>query len=99
MEARLSALGIREIADRINGIDVTGDGGIDKAKNDGFIPKEYNLDKAWQVGRELMKDSPPWFGEALLKDWIGIGSIGCAAAHIHAQAEAGRRAAKEGVPL
>ena len=99
MQERMSTLGLT--AERIEGIDLERPGALEQARKDGFVPsdKDFNIEKAWEVGRAMMKKSNPSFGQALLDDWIAIGTIGCAAAHIHAQAEAGKRATLAGKPM
>jgi len=100
MVERMTTLGLK--AERIEGLDLRPAGALEKARAQGFVPSEaeFNIDKAWRIGRDLMtKGTNKGFAQHTLEDWIATGTIGCAAAHIHAQAEAGKRATQAGKPL
>lgn len=99
MKQRLTQLGIDHLAERIDGVDMRKKGALEKAKADGFIPSDFDYDAAWAEGERLVQNSEYNFGRALLADWIGIGTVGCAAAHSFAQLEAERRASAAGKPM
>merc|ERR1712232_1191905 len=96
MEARFAQLGVT--GHRIPGVDLRAPGALEKAREEGLVPKTYNYTKADVNMHKLMQRSE---GGGILKlvDEMGIGTVGCAAAHLRAQRLAHRLAQRAGKPM
>eukprot|EP00929_Paragymnodinium_shiwhaense_P108840 TRINITY_DN75187_c0_g1_i1.p1 TRINITY_DN75187_c0_g1~~TRINITY_DN75187_c0_g1_i1.p1 ORF type:complete len:542 (-),score=95.78 TRINITY_DN75187_c0_g1_i1:402-2027(-) len=82
MEARFRALGVR--AHRLPGVDLTRPGALDRAQEEGVVPADYDYAVAVQNMNKIMVNSDNKGVEKEL-DQMGIGTVGCAAAHLRAQ--------------
>eukprot|EP00928_Gymnodinium_smaydae_P087332 TRINITY_DN71603_c0_g1_i1.p1 TRINITY_DN71603_c0_g1~~TRINITY_DN71603_c0_g1_i1.p1 ORF type:complete len:574 (-),score=130.76 TRINITY_DN71603_c0_g1_i1:29-1750(-) len=79
---RFHALGLQVM--RIPGVDLTKPGAFQRAKETGTIPAVWNYTKARLNMDELFRFSDH-FAAAGYLDQEGIGTVGCAAAHLRAQ--------------
>eukprot|EP00929_Paragymnodinium_shiwhaense_P079450 TRINITY_DN41355_c0_g1_i1.p1 TRINITY_DN41355_c0_g1~~TRINITY_DN41355_c0_g1_i1.p1 ORF type:complete len:612 (+),score=130.96 TRINITY_DN41355_c0_g1_i1:84-1919(+) len=97
MSGRLSSLGLN--ATRIAGIDLS-KLGLEGAKAKGYIPQAWNYTQAKAMVKRMMNKSSEhaqdWW---LIPDAIGLGTVGCAAAHLNAQRRAAQLASAEGKQL
>eukprot|EP00928_Gymnodinium_smaydae_P024972 TRINITY_DN20042_c0_g1_i1.p1 TRINITY_DN20042_c0_g1~~TRINITY_DN20042_c0_g1_i1.p1 ORF type:complete len:461 (-),score=66.42 TRINITY_DN20042_c0_g1_i1:108-1289(-) len=83
---------------RIEGKMMNTSDSIAEAKKAGLIPAYWDFEMAKQNVHEMMSHT---HGHAknIFDDAMGIGTVGCAAAHLHAQRVAANRAREEGKPL
>jgi len=95
---RLKALGIQ--FSRIAGIDLTPPGAIAWAQNEGLIPSTWSHSRALEHARALSRMSE-FKGVEYTLAWAGVGTVGCATAHINAirQAENLTRASGKQIAL
>eukprot|EP00928_Gymnodinium_smaydae_P032430 TRINITY_DN23489_c0_g1_i1.p1 TRINITY_DN23489_c0_g1~~TRINITY_DN23489_c0_g1_i1.p1 ORF type:complete len:600 (-),score=134.36 TRINITY_DN23489_c0_g1_i1:102-1901(-) len=96
MEKRWADLGFTP--NRIEGIVLNKPNSIAEAKKKGLIPDYWDFDMAKKNVKDLMSLSDKQ-GQKIFYDAMGIGTVGCAAAHLHAQRVAARRAEEERKPL
>jgi len=95
---RLGRLGIQ--FSRIDGVDLTPPGAISWAQNAGLIPKTWSHSRSIENARTLAGNSA-FNGVGYMLAWAGIGTVGCATAHINAirQAENLTRASGRQIAL
>merc|ERR1711862_98859 len=97
MRQRLLSLGVTPT--RIPGVDVGRPGGINDAKEAGIIPRTWNYTKAQENVHDVLADTYPSIRETWFLNAIGLGTLGCAAAHLHAQRRSAELATKAGKEL
>jgi len=81
MSWRLKQLGIKFT--RIPGVDLTAPGAVAAAQEQGLIPKSWSKSRAWDKVHELGSKTP-FGGVGYTLQWAGVGTVGCATAHINA---------------
>eukprot|EP00931_Biecheleriopsis_adriatica_P052957 TRINITY_DN30904_c0_g1_i2.p1 TRINITY_DN30904_c0_g1~~TRINITY_DN30904_c0_g1_i2.p1 ORF type:complete len:453 (+),score=76.47 TRINITY_DN30904_c0_g1_i2:30-1388(+) len=96
ISGRLKELGIEAV--RVPGVDVSSTDALEKAKQDGLIPRTWDFDVAKQNMIRLLKNSS---AETALRytNNYGLGTVGCAAAHIRAMWQAASRSRRKGRQL
>lgn len=98
MQEKIHALGLD--VTRIPGIDLTeGQSALSKAQEEGYVPADWNYEVAKQKILDLMKYTEGANEKLIVDDWMGIGTVGCAAAHLRAQLLARTMSLKSGRPL
>jgi len=95
---RFLEVGIKNFT-RIPGIDMTGRGALQKAQQEGWVPKSWNHSEAWTKTLKMFKSSTAkeQHDKSLMD--MGMGTIGCAAAHLRAMKRAKAHAEAEHKPL
>lgn len=83
---RCRELGIH--ATRLPGVDLSLPGELRRAQEDGTIPREWSASEAEGNMRRIMAGSPAVAVERYVRDY-GLGTAGCAAAHLRAMRVAG----------
>jgi len=96
MEYRFSQLGLE--AHRIPGVDLRPEGALERAQKEDVVPTDYDYDKAMQKAHELFSKSDNG-GILKVVDELGVGTVGCAAAHLRAQRLAHSFATEAGKPM
>lgn len=82
MRTRLRSLGFEP--ERIDGVNLGQIGGIPGAQAAGLIPKDWDYTKAMHGVRTMLSTSDD-DAQYIVDDMMGIGTVGCAAAHLNAQ--------------
>lgn len=83
MQGKLHALGLN--ITRLPGVDLRVENGLEKAQDEGLIPKDWSYGMASKEVWKLMKYTSGENEKLIVDDWMGIGTVGCAAAHMRAQ--------------
>eukprot|EP00927_Polykrikos_kofoidii_P024835 TRINITY_DN22471_c0_g1_i1.p1 TRINITY_DN22471_c0_g1~~TRINITY_DN22471_c0_g1_i1.p1 ORF type:complete len:348 (+),score=49.76 TRINITY_DN22471_c0_g1_i1:100-1143(+) len=91
--ARLAALGIE--ATRIPGVDLSVPGSLEKAQQDGIVPSKFDLEDAKKLLWDMYGASQP----GTFYEVAGIGTVGCAAAHLRAMRVAASASVARSKPL
>eukprot|EP00929_Paragymnodinium_shiwhaense_P015693 TRINITY_DN123798_c0_g1_i1.p1 TRINITY_DN123798_c0_g1~~TRINITY_DN123798_c0_g1_i1.p1 ORF type:complete len:507 (-),score=95.31 TRINITY_DN123798_c0_g1_i1:160-1680(-) len=97
MQGKIHYLGLN--VTRIPGVDLTHPGALDKAKEAGLVPKDWSHEAAKQQVYGLMKYTDGDNSKLIVDDWMGIGTVGCAAAHMRAQMVARQLSTETGKPM
>eukprot|EP00930_Biecheleria_cincta_P099361 TRINITY_DN9099_c0_g1_i1.p1 TRINITY_DN9099_c0_g1~~TRINITY_DN9099_c0_g1_i1.p1 ORF type:complete len:491 (-),score=84.54 TRINITY_DN9099_c0_g1_i1:199-1671(-) len=93
---RLHELGIE--ATQTAGIDLSSEGALQKAQDDGLVPFSWNLSLAERNMIQLFQNSSTSAAERYVNDY-GRGTIGCAAAHLRAMWQAANQGMLDRKPL
>lgn len=93
ISARLQTLGIQ--AERILGVDLSQEGALATAQRDGLIPPEWKYSRAQEQLQDLLAASSAAASTRFQVDF-GLGTVGCAAAHLHAMRLAAHRGTQPG---
>jgi len=96
ISARLQELGIK--ATRVAGIDVSSRGALVKAQQDGLVPYSWDFSQAEQNMVRLLRNSSSTTAKRFINDY-GLGTVGCAAAHLRTMWQASSDALTSGRPL
>lgn len=96
ISARLAELGIE--ATRIPGVDVSTPGALEKAKEEGILPAHWDFDQSEKQMLRLLQNSSVTTIRRYITGY-GVGTVGCAAAHLRAMITAENDAIHLGKPL
>lgn len=84
---RFWAVGITTFT-RIPGIDLSQNGSFKEAQQQGWVPTNWSYAEAWNNTKELFKTSDPKVARQKELMDMGLGTVGCAAAHLRAMQRA-----------
>lgn len=96
ISTRLAELGIE--ATRIPGVDVSSLGALEKAKQEGILPGHWDFDQSEKQMSRLLQNSSATTIRRYVTGY-GVGTVGCAAAHLRAMIMAENDAVHLGKPL
>lgn len=94
---RLHKLGIKAM--RLFGVDLTKEGALAKAQADGIVPADWNYTVAWANMHKVLARSTQTAMISKLVEELGIGTVGCAAAHLFAMGLASNASRAHPKPL